>query len=103
MSIDVSDEAALRIARFIVTQLDYRGPVSDFVGSQPVRLTEAVDSSALLELAAFIEDAFDVRIQDDEIVPENFTTVADVVRLLGDKGALTATAVTGDDRRSNHS
>jgi acyl carrier protein len=90
MSTDTSNEAALRIARFIITELDYRGPVTDLVGDQPVRLTEAVDSVALLEVATFVEDSFCVQITDDDIVPANFGTVADLVRLLRDKGALTS-------------
>lgn len=97
MSIESSDEAALRIASFIVTQLDYNGPITDFIGSQPVRLTEAIDSASLMELAAFTEDTFDVQIRDDELIPENFATVADVVRLLDGKGALPAPSVTGNE------
>ena len=96
MSTDESDDAALRIARFIVDDLEYGGPVTDFLGSEPVRLPEAIDSAALLELATFIEDDFGVQIQDEDIVPQNFATVADVVRLLRDKGALAPPAATGD-------
>jgi acyl carrier protein len=96
MSIDASGEAALRIARFIVTQLDYQGPATDLIGSQPVRLIEAVDSAALLALVAFVEDAFGIQIQDVEFVPENFATVADLVRLLRGKGALGASSATDD-------
>jgi acyl carrier protein len=90
MSTDGSDQAALRIARFIVDELEYSGSVSDLIGPTPVRLTEAIDSAALMELASFVEDAFDVQIQDDELVPENFATVPDLVRLLDEKGVLTA-------------
>lgn len=97
MLADASGEATLRIARFIVTHLDYPGPVTDFFESRPVRLTEALDSIGLLELATFVEDSFGVRIGDDEIVPENFATVADVVRILRDKGALAAAAPARDD------
>lgn len=82
------DEAALRIAKFITTSLGYEGPAEDFVGSQPVRLTEAIDSARLLEVAAFIEDEFSVRIHDNEIIPENFGTVPSLVLLLRAKGAL---------------
>jgi hypothetical protein len=100
MSVDTSAEAALRICRFVVIQVDYRGTVTDFIGPQPVRLTETLDSVGLLELASFVEDSFGVQIEDDEIVPENFGTVADLVRLLCDKGALAApSAADGEDRK----
>lgn len=88
MSIDASEEAALQIARFVTVQLDDSRSIADFLGSQPVRLTEALDSLGLLELATFVEDTFGVQIQDDEIIPENFATVADVVGVLRVKGAL---------------
>jgi acyl carrier protein len=101
MSIDASEEAALQIARFVAVQLDDSRSVTDFVGSRPVRLTEALDSLGLLELATFVEDTFGVQIQDDEIVPENFATVADVVRVLRDKGALTAPSAADDDDRKS--
>lgn len=82
------DEAGLRIAGFVVSHLDYRGAADDLLRPDPVRLTEAIDSAGLLELASFVEDSFDVAIQDNEIAPETFATVADVVRLLRGKGAI---------------
>jgi acyl carrier protein len=99
MSVDSSDEATLRIARFIVIQSDYDGPATDFVGSQPVRLKEAMDSAGLMELATFVEDEFSVLIADDEIVPENFATVADIIRLIRSKGALSALSEADDEGR----
>jgi acyl carrier protein len=90
MLTDSSHEAALRIAHFIVSDLNYGGTVADLVGSEPVRLTEAIDSADLLELATFIENDFGVEIEDHEIVPENFATVADLVALLRKKAALAA-------------
>ena len=103
MPIDASDEAALEIARFISDQLDDSRSAADFLGAEPVRLTEALDSLALLELATFVEDAFMVAFQDDEIVPENFATVAAVVGILQLKGAVTApSAPDVADRESAH-
>lgn len=104
MSIDESDEAALQIARFVTVELDGSRSVMDLVGAEPVRLTEALDSLGLLELATFVEDTFGVQFQDDEIAPENFATVADVVRVLREKGALTTpSAAEGQDRESARS
>jgi acyl carrier protein len=96
MPTNTPDQAALRIAHFIVDELEYGGPVTDLLGSEPVRLTEAIDSAALLELATFTEDEFDVQIRDEDIVPENFATVADVVALLRERGAFAASIATAD-------
>ena len=35
-----------------------------------------VDSTGVLELVMFVEDTFDITVQDEEIVPENFDSVS---------------------------
>lgn len=85
---EAAREAAVRIAEFVVRDLEYPGRPADLLGPGAVRLPEAIDSAALLELVAFVEDAFHVTIEDDEILPETLATVSDIVRLLDDKGAL---------------
>lgn len=99
MSATGAEQAAVQIADFVVDVLEYPGPATDLLGSNPVRLAEAIDSAALMELATFVEDQFRVRIHEEELVPENFATVADLVRLLGEKGVLTdASASEREDR-----
>jgi acyl carrier protein len=38
--------------------------------------TGIVDSTGVLEVAAFLEKSFDIAIADDEMVPENLDTIA---------------------------
>lgn len=38
-----------------------------------------IDSTGMLELVAFLEEKFGVRIEDDELVPENLDSVAKLV------------------------
>jgi len=35
-----------------------------------------VDSTGVLELVMFVEETFDIAVQDEEIVPENFDSVS---------------------------
>lgn len=35
-----------------------------------------VDSTGVLELVMFVEETFDITVQDEEIVPENFDSVS---------------------------
>ena len=35
-----------------------------------------VDSTGVLELVMFVEEAFDITVEDEEIVPENFDSVS---------------------------
>ena len=39
----------------------------------------------MLELVGFLEDTFDVRIRDDELVPENLDTIDNLVRFIEGK------------------
>jgi acyl carrier protein len=34
-----------------------------------------IDSTGVLELVAFIEETFDIRIEDEELIPENLDSV----------------------------
>jgi acyl carrier protein len=39
-----------------------------------------VDSTGVLELVMFVEDAFAITVEDEEIVPENFDSVKQLAR-----------------------
>ena len=37
-----------------------------------------VDSTGVLELVAFVEDQFGIRVEDDELLPENFDSIVNL-------------------------
>ena len=39
-----------------------------------------VDSTGILELVMFVEETFDITVEDEEIVPENFDSVEQLAR-----------------------
>lgn len=41
-----------------------------------------IDSTSVLELVAFVENRFDVAFADDELVPENLDSIANLVRFI---------------------
>jgi acyl carrier protein len=47
-----------------------------------VRPVPGEDALALLETALFLEEALDIRLTDDEIVPENLATIEAIRRFL---------------------
>jgi acyl carrier protein len=51
-----------------------------------------VDSTGILELVMFLEETFDIKIEDDELVPENMDSLQNIARFLEQKfsGASTA-------------
>jgi len=56
MSSNEAGEAVLRTANFITSSLGYEGSAADFAASQRVRLTEAIGSVRLPEVAAWATD-----------------------------------------------
>ena len=42
-----------------------------------------LDSMALMQLVSFLEEEFDIEIDDTEVTAENFKTIADIERLVG--------------------
>lgn len=70
-----SEEAiADRIADYVVGPLEWSGTKQDLLAGT-WSLVEELDSTQLLELAGHVEDEYDVRLGDDEIVSDNFRTV----------------------------
>lgn len=66
-----------------------------FLGDDPGALTgdtsliEAglIDSTGVLELVGFLEEQFDIRITNEELVPENLDTIDNIVAFVGRKAA----------------
>ena len=46
-----------------------------------------VDSTGVLELVMFVEDTFNVAVRDEEIVPDNFDSVARLAAYIRRKGS----------------
>ncbi|MCL2725051.1 MAG: acyl carrier protein [Polyangiaceae bacterium] len=64
-----------------------------------------VDSTGVLEVTAFLESEFGIKVADDEIVPENLDTIANIVAFVRCKTkepvAAGAAAVAGADTRTS--
>ncbi len=41
-----------------------------------------LDSTGILELVAFIEETYGIRVEDDELIPENLDSISNVVGYL---------------------
>ena len=48
-----------------------------------------IDSTGVLELVAFIEETYHIKVQDEELIPENLDSVNNICRFIQNKsGAL---------------
>lgn len=45
-----------------------------------------IDSTGVLELVTFLEETFDVKVEDEELIPENLDSVENLVDFLKRKG-----------------
>jgi len=44
-----------------------------------------VDSTGIIELVAYVEKSFGIEVEDDDIVPENFDSIANIAKYLNQK------------------
>jgi acyl carrier protein len=65
-----------RVREFIRTEIMLE-ETSSLTDETPI-LKEVVDSLSLMQLVAFLEEEFDVEIEDVDITAENFTSVATI-------------------------
>jgi acyl carrier protein len=45
-----------------------------------------MDSTGVLELVEFLESTYSIKIEDEELIPENLETINNVLKLLKTKG-----------------
>ena len=65
-----------RIREHVVQQLLF-GDASGLVADEESLIDNGViDSTGVIDLVAYVEDCWDVQVEDDEIVPDNFDTIA---------------------------
>jgi acyl carrier protein len=64
------------IRRFIIDVLGY-GDVSVIDSDEDSLIDRRlIDSTDILELIVFLENRFEIRVEDEEVVPENFDSVS---------------------------
>jgi len=45
-----------------------------------------MDSTGVLELVEYLETTFEIKVADEELVPENLETINNIIRFLASKG-----------------
>jgi acyl carrier protein len=80
-----TDQTAQRIRQLMVENLTYSGSWSDVDEDYPLLAKHVIDSLGMLKLVSLIEEEFDVEIDDDDVVPDNWKTIRDVAALVESK------------------
>ncbi|MCI0634005.1 MAG: acyl carrier protein [Actinobacteria bacterium] len=75
-----------RIRGFIQTEILF-DDVSVALTNETPLLDGVLDSLGLMQLVAFLEEEFDIEVQDEEVTVEHFRTIADIEGLVNSRVA----------------
>ena len=84
----LSDEqAAIKttIRKFLVDNFLFGDNSLQFSDSDSFLETNLIDSTGIMELVSFIEQNFEITIEDNEILPENLDSLTNVARFVQSK------------------
>lgn len=82
----------LRIKQFVVDNFLFGGCVDEIPVDSSFMGTGMIDSLGVLELIAFAEEHFGVVVADEDVVPANFDSVAQLARYIHAKQSLAVLA-----------
>lgn len=74
-----------QIRDYITDNLLFGGTTVEFDNNSSLLELGIVDSVGVMELVLFVEETYDLRIEDDEIVPENFDSVSHLANYIRSK------------------
>jgi acyl carrier protein len=81
---EVPHNMKLDLCKFIADNYLF-GQHVDFSDDDSFQEKGIIDSTGVLELVSFLEKHYGVRIEDDELVPENLDSINRLLRFLGEK------------------
>ena len=70
------------IAQYIAESVMPGTPVDKILNSQSLFEDGVVDSLGLQQILVFIEDEYDIEVDEDDLVPENFENLEGMARLV---------------------
>ncbi len=76
-----------QIRNFILENFILENP-EDLVDDESMLEKGIIDSTGVLELVAFLESTYEIKVEDEELIPENLDTVKNIVAYLEKKLAL---------------
>ena len=76
-----------RIKELMVDNLTWSGSWSQIDDDYPLLEKQVVDSFGMLKLISLLEEEFDVTIDDEDVVPDNWRTIRHIAGLVESKQA----------------
>jgi len=73
------------VEEFIEKNFLYKKDTKKLSGNESLLNSGLLDSTGILELVAFMESQFSIEVSDEEVVPEHFETINDIVAFINTK------------------
>ena len=70
------------VRSFINENFLFNNDADTLEDNQPFLASGIIDSTGVLELVAFVEETFNITIQDHELIPENLDSVENLVHFI---------------------
>jgi acyl carrier protein len=83
-------ETERKVRKFIEENFLFREDRAEIGDGESLIDAGLIDSTGVLELVAFLEGEFGLRMADADIVPENLDSIRAIVRYVGSKQAVAA-------------
>lgn len=74
------------VRQFIIDEIGWDGG-NDLGLDFPLIERGVVDSMAIFQLIAFLEGSYDIEVEDEDLVPENFATISSIGDLVSRRRA----------------
>lgn len=74
-----------QIVNFITSNFLFDDTQTGLDEKQSLLETGVIDSTGVLELIAFIEETWGIKVEDEEIIPENLDTILDITYFINQK------------------
>ena len=78
MAMDIEQQ----IGQFLIDNRKWSGSANALTADYPLIENEVLDSMGIFETVTYIQDQFGITVEDDDLVPENFETIASIARLV---------------------
>jgi acyl carrier protein len=83
-----SDNVKSTIREYIRTRFMIGRAVDDFKDSDSLLEKSVIDSTGVLEFVGYLEETFGIKIEDEDLVPENLDSVDNAVSFVLHKAAV---------------
>ena len=70
------------LKQFITAELVPNGDAKEIKENQSLLERGIIDSLGIMKLLAYIEEKFQIKVSDEELIPENFETLSAIAELI---------------------